>query len=63
MWHGWGILVGRSEANKQLLKNGHKWADNINVDLKETTLEGMDWIKLAQTEDRWWAPMNSVKNL
>jgi hypothetical protein len=50
------------EELKQI-NNLKKWADNINVDLKQTTLGGMDWIKLAQIEDRWWAPMNSVKNL
>jgi hypothetical protein len=40
--------VGKTEAKKQIEKNR---ADNIKVDLKETGLEGMDWIKLAQVED------------
>jgi len=28
-------------------------AGNINMDLKETGLEGMEWIHLAQDTDKW----------
>lgn len=34
-------------------RNSCKWVDNVKVNLKETGLESMDWIKLAQVEDSW----------
>jgi hypothetical protein len=33
------------------------------MDLEEVGCEGMDWIKLAQYRDRWWALVNMVMNL
>jgi len=32
------------------------------VDLQEVGCEGMDWIKLAQDRDRWWALVTVVMN-
>ena len=55
MWHGCGrgerhtgFWWGKQKQRNKLKKKG---ADNIKVDLKETGLEGMKWIKLAQVED------------
>jgi hypothetical protein len=33
------------------------------MDLKETVLEGVDWIHLPQERDQWQAPVNTVMNL
>jgi hypothetical protein len=33
------------------------------MDLRDTGLDGMDWIDLAQDRDRWWALVNMVMNL
>ena len=33
------------------------------MDLKEVCLEGMDWIFLAEDEDKWWAVVNLVMNI
>jgi len=41
----------------------HRWEDNIKMDLQEVGCGGMDWIKLAQDRDRWWAVVNAVMNL
>jgi hypothetical protein len=36
--------------------------DNIKMDLQEVELGVMDWIKLTQDVDRWWALVNEVMN-
>jgi len=33
------------------------------MDLQEVGYGGMDWNKLAQDWDRWWALVNAVTNL
>jgi hypothetical protein len=33
------------------------------MDLGEIGLGGVDWIRLAQDRDRWWAVMSAVMNL
>ena len=40
-----------------------KWEDNIRINLQEVGSEGMDWIELAQDQDRWRALVNAVMNL
>jgi hypothetical protein len=37
--------------------------DNINRDLREIGLDGIDWIDLAQDRDQWRALVNMVINL
>jgi hypothetical protein len=37
--------------------------DNIKMDLQVVGYGSMDWIKLAQDWDRWWALENVVINL
>ena len=33
------------------------------MDLQEEGYGGLDWIKLAQDRDKWWALANVVMNL
>jgi hypothetical protein len=42
------ILVGKPEGKRPLCR----WEDNIKMDLKETGLEGVDWIHMAQDRDQ-----------
>jgi hypothetical protein len=37
--------------------------DTIKLYLRETWLEGVAWIHLAQDRDRWWVLVNTVINL
>ena len=39
-----------------------RWENNINMDPEEVGW-GMDWIKLAQDRDRWWALVSEVMNI
>jgi hypothetical protein len=57
------ILVGRPEGSKPLGRPRHRWEINIELDLQEVGLEGVDWIDMAQERDRWRAPVNAVRNL
>jgi hypothetical protein len=40
-----------------------RWEDGVRMDLRETCLEGVDWIRLAQDRDRWRAVVSAVMNL
>jgi len=57
------VLVGKPEGKRPLGRPRLRWEDNIKTDLQEVGFGGMDWIKLAQDRDRWWALVNAVMNL
>jgi len=57
------VLVGKPEGKRPLGSPRHRWGDNIQMDLQEVGCGGMDWIKLAQDKDRWWALATVVMNL
>jgi hypothetical protein len=46
------IWVGQPERKRPLGRHKRKWEDNIKMDLRETVLEGVDWIHLAQDRDQ-----------
>jgi hypothetical protein len=37
--------------------------DNIEMDLREIKLDGMDWIDLAEDRDQWRALVSTLINL
>jgi hypothetical protein len=57
------VSVGKPEGKRPLGRPMRRWEDGIRMDLRETGLEGVDWIRLAQDRDRWWAIMSAVMNL
>ena len=40
-----------------------RWEDDIKMCLQEMGCGDMDWIDLAQDNDRWWALVHAVMNL
>jgi hypothetical protein len=61
--NAYAILVGKSEEKRPSRRPRRRWEDNIRIDLREIGWEGVDWIHLAQDRDKWWAFVNTVKNL
>jgi hypothetical protein len=57
------VLVGRPEGKRPLGGSRRRWEDNIKMDLRESGIDGANWIRLAQDRVRWWAFMNTVMNL
>jgi hypothetical protein len=56
------VLVGKPEIKRPLGRPRRRWEDAIRMDLREIGLRGVDWIRLAQDRDRWWAVVSAVMN-
>jgi len=56
-------LVGKPEGKRPLGRPRRRWEDNIKMNFQEVGYGGMDWIELAQDNDRWRALVNAVMNL
>jgi hypothetical protein len=56
------VLVWKPEGNRQPWRPRHRWEDDIKMALQKVGCGGMDWIKVAQDRDRWWALVNLVMN-
>jgi hypothetical protein len=57
------VLVGNPEGKRPLGRPKRRWEDGIRMDLRDTGLGGVDWIRLAQDRDRWRAVVSAVMNL
>jgi hypothetical protein len=57
------FLVGKLEGKRPLGRPRRRWEDGIRMDLRETGLGGVDWIRLSQDRDRWRAVLSAVMNL
>jgi hypothetical protein len=56
--------VGKPEGRRLCGRPRCRWEDNIKMDLREVGWGGIiDWITLAQDQDRWQAFVNTVMNL
>jgi hypothetical protein len=57
------VLVGRPKGKRPLGRPRRKWEDNIKLDLRETGIDGANWIRLAEDRVQWRAFVNTVMNL
>jgi hypothetical protein len=63
-WRGvYRVLIERPEGKRPLRRSRRRWEDNIKMDLRETGIDGSNWIRLAQDRVQWWAFVNTVMNL
>jgi hypothetical protein len=44
----YGVLVGRPKDKRPLERARCRWEDNIKVDLRETGIDRVSWIRLGQ---------------
>jgi hypothetical protein len=57
------VLVGRPEGKRPLGRPRRRWENNIKMDLRETVIDGANWIQLAQDRVQWQTCVNTVMNL
>jgi hypothetical protein len=48
---------------RELGRPRHKWEDNIKMDLRETGIDGANWIRLVQVGVRWRTFVRTIMNL
>jgi hypothetical protein len=54
--------VEKSEGKERLIKPNSRWKNNIKMDFKQISLDGLDWIELAQKIVKWRAVVNTEMN-
>jgi hypothetical protein len=57
------VLVGRPEGKRSLGRPRRRWENNINTYLRETGIDGANWIRLAQDRVQWQAFVSMVMKL
>jgi hypothetical protein len=57
------ISVRKSEVKILLRRSSNRCENNIEMYLKETLLEDVDWIQLAQDRVQLWALVNMIVHL
>jgi len=57
------LLMGKTECKRPPGTPRRKWADNIDIDLTEKSLEIVDWIYLAEDRIKRPAVVNSITNI
>jgi hypothetical protein len=57
------VLGGRPEGKRPLERPMRRWEDNIKMDLRETGIDGSNWIRLAQNRVQRRAFVSTVMNL
>jgi hypothetical protein len=56
------VLVGRPEGKMPLGRPGHRWEDDIKMDLQVVGGGRGKWMELVQDRDRWQALVGTVRN-
>jgi hypothetical protein len=57
------VLVGRPEGKRPLGRPRHRWGDIIKIELRETEIDGANWIHLAQERVQWRIFVNLAMDL
>jgi hypothetical protein len=57
------VLAGRPECKRPLGIRRRRQEDNIKLDLRETEIDGANWIQLDQDGIQWRNFVNMVMNL
>jgi hypothetical protein len=57
------VLVARPKGKRPLGRPRHRGEDNIKMGLRETGINGVNWIQLAQDRVQGRAFVNMVMNL
>jgi hypothetical protein len=52
------VFVGKLEGKRLLGRPRCRWEYGNKMDLREMSLEGVEWIYLAQDRNRWRALVN-----
>jgi hypothetical protein len=60
MRNAYELLAGNPEGKRSLGRHKRRWKDNIRIDMREISWEGVDWIHLAQDRGQWWARANAL---
>ena len=53
----------KPERKRKVGRPRRRCEDNIEMDFQKVECGSMDWIELAQDNDRWWALVNAVMKL
>jgi hypothetical protein len=61
LWNASKIVVGKPEGKNHVELPSSRWEYNIRMDVKQTGLEGVDWIHLSELKDQWWGLVNMVQ--
>jgi hypothetical protein len=56
------ILVGRPEGERLLGRPRRRWEDDYKLDLRESGIDGANWIQLHQDRVQWRDFVNTVLN-
>jgi hypothetical protein len=59
----YSVLIARPKGKRSLERPRHRWEDNIKMNLRETGIDGANWIRLAQDRVQWRAFVNTVTNI
>jgi hypothetical protein len=54
------VLVGGPEGKRPLGRPRRRWEYNIKMNLRETGIDGGNWIQLAQDRIQWRACVNTI---
>jgi hypothetical protein len=57
------LFIGKSERKRPRGRPGHRWEDNIRINVREIVWEGVDWIHMARDRDQWRVLVNTVTSL